>query len=138
MARILGIDPGSRRCGIAITDTDQTMAFPRPAFGVDESLMGKIAQLIEDESVGLVVVGRPISLSGNETESTEQADELFRAVKDRVHHATVIQWDERLTTVEAKRSLSGAGMNERNQRSRVDSAAAVVMLQHYLDGLSTD
>ena len=138
MARILGIDPRSRRCGIAITDSDQTMAFPRPALGVDESLMGKIAQLVEDESVGLVVVGRPISLSGNETESTEQADELFRAVQDRVHHATVIQWDERLTTVEAQRSLSGAGMNERNQRSHVDSAAAVIMLQHYLDGLSTD
>jgi putative Holliday junction resolvase len=138
VARILGIDPGSRRCGIAITDSDQTMAFPRPALGVDESLMGKIAQLVEDESVGLVVVGRPISLAGNETESTEQADELFRAVQDRVHHATVIQWDERLTTVEAQRSLSGAGMNERNQRSHVDSAAAVIMLQHYLDGLSTD
>jgi putative Holliday junction resolvase len=59
-------------------------------------------------------------------------------VQDRVHHATVIQWDERLTTVEAQRSLSGAGMNERNQRSHVDSAAAVIMLQHYLDGLSTD
>lgn len=138
MARLLGIDPGSRRCGIAITDSDQTMAFPRPALDVDESLMGKIAELVEDEAVGLIVVGRPISLSGNETESTEQADELYRAIRERVHHATVIQWDERLTTVEAQRSLSGAGMKEKNQRSHVDSAAAVIMLQHYLDGLSSD
>jgi putative Holliday junction resolvase len=138
VARLLGIDPGSRRCGIAITDSDQTMAFPRPALDVDESLMGKIAELVEDEAVGLIVVGRPISLSGNETESTEQADELYRAIRERVHHATVIQWDERLTTVEAQRSLSGAGMKEKNQRSHVDSAAAVIMLQHYLDGLSSD
>lgn len=114
------------------------MAFPRPALDVDESLMGKIAELVEDEAVGLIVVGRPISLSGNETESTEQADELYRAIRERVHHATVIQWDERLTTVEAQRSLSGAGMKEKNQRSHVDSAAAVIMLQHYLDGLSSD
>jgi putative Holliday junction resolvase len=138
MARILGIDPGTRRCGIAITDSDQTMAFPRPALEVNESLMGKIAQLVEDESVGLIVVGRPVSLAGNETESTEQADELCRQIRDRIHHATVVQFDERLTTVEAQRSLSGAGMREKTQRSHVDSAAAVIMLQHYLDGLSTD
>ncbi|MGC1419942.1 MAG: Holliday junction resolvase RuvX [Acidimicrobiales bacterium] len=138
MARILGIDPGTKRCGIAITDTEQTMAFPRPALEVNESLMGKIAQLVEDESVGLIVVGRPVSLAGNETESTEQADELCRQVRDRIHHATVVQFDERLTTVEAQRSLTNAGMREKNQRSHVDSAAAVIMLQHYLDGLSTE
>jgi putative Holliday junction resolvase len=138
MARILGIDPGSRRCGIAITDSDQTMAFPRTALDVNESLMGKIALLVENEAVGLIVVGRPLSLSGSETASTDQADELFRAIQDRIHHATVIQWDERLTTVEAQRSLSGAGMNAKNQRTHVDSAAAAIMLQHYLDGLSTD
>jgi putative Holliday junction resolvase len=138
VGRILGIDPGTRRCGIAITDSDQTMAFPRPALSVDETLMAKIAQMVEEEAVVLIVVGRPISLAGDETASTEEADELYRAVRERVHHATVVQWDERLTTVEAKRSLGAAGMNERNQRTHIDSAAAVIMLQHYLDGLSAD
>lgn len=138
MARILGIDPGSRRCGVAITDSDQTMAFPRPALNVDDSLMGQIAQLVEEEAVVLIVVGRPISLAGDETASTEEADELYRSIRERVHHATVVQWDERLTTVEAQRSLGRAGMNERKQRAHIDSAAAVIMLQHYLDGLSTD
>jgi putative Holliday junction resolvase len=138
VARILGIDPGSRRCGIAITNSDQTMAFPRPALSVDETLMGKIAQLVDDEAAVLIVVGRPISLAGDETASTEEADELYRAIRERVHSATVVQWDERLTTVEAQRSLGRAGMNERNQRAHIDSAAAVIMLQHYLDGLSAD
>jgi putative Holliday junction resolvase len=138
VARILGIDPGSRRCGIAITDTEQTMAFPRPALEVNESLMSKIALIVDDEAVGLIVVGRPISLAGGETASTDQADELYRAIRDRVHRATVIQWDERLTTVEAQRSLHGAGMNAKNQRAHVDSAAAVIMLQHYLDGLASN
>lgn len=114
------------------------MAFPRPALSVDESLMSKIAQLVDDEAAVLIVVGRPISLAGDETASTEEADELYRAIRERVHSATVVQWDERLTTVEAQRSLSRAGMNERNQRTHIDSAAAVIMLQHYLDGLSTD
>lgn len=138
MARILGIDPGSRRCGVAVTDSDQTMAFPRPALNVDDSLMGQISQLVEEEAVVLIVVGRPISLAGDETASTEEADELYRSIRERVHHATVVQWDERLTTVEAQRSLGRAGMNERKQRAHIDSAAAVIMLQHYLDGLSTD
>jgi putative Holliday junction resolvase len=138
VARILGIDPGSRRCGVAITDSDQTMAFPRPALNVDDSLMGQISQLVEEEAVVLIVVGRPISLAGDETASTEEADELYRSIRERVHHATVVQWDERLTTVEAQRSLGRAGMNERKQRAHIDSAAAVIMLQHYLDGLSTD
>jgi putative Holliday junction resolvase len=138
VARILGIDPGSRRCGVAVTDSDQTMAFPRPALHVDDSLMGQIAQLVEEEAVVLIVVGRPISLAGDETASTEEADELYRSIRERVHHATVVQWDERLTTVEAQRSLGRAGMNERKQRAHIDSAAAVIMLQHYLDGLSTD
>jgi putative Holliday junction resolvase len=138
VARILGIDPGSRRCGVAITDSDQTMAFPRPALNVDDSLMGQISQLVEEEAVVLIVVGRPISLAGDETASTEEADELYRSIRERVHHATVVQWDERLTTVEAQRSLGRTGMNERKQRAHIDSAAAVIMLQHYLDGLSTD
>jgi putative Holliday junction resolvase len=114
------------------------MAFPRPALSVDETLMGKIAQLVDDEAAVLIVVGRPISLAGDETASTEEADELYRAIRERVHSATVVQWDERLTTVEAQRSLGRAGMNERNQRAHIDSAAAVIMLQHYLDGLSAD
>ena len=138
MARILGIDPGTRRCGIAITDSEQTMAFPRPALEVNESLMGKIAQLVEDEAVGLIVVGRPLSLAGDETSSTDQADELFRAVQDRVHHATVIQWDERLTTRDAQKSLSEAGLTQKESREPIDSAAAVVMLQNYLDGLNAE
>jgi len=50
----------------------------------------------------------------------------------------VVHSDQRLTTVEAKRSLAGSGMSERKQRTQIESAAAVIMLQHYLDGLSTD
>jgi putative Holliday junction resolvase len=49
--------------------------------------------------------------------------------------ATVLQWDERLTTLEAQKSLSEAGLRAREQRDHIDSAAAVIMLQHYLDGL---
>ena len=138
MARVLGIDPGSRRCGIAVTDSQRTMAFPRPAMPVDDELFTTLKALIDEESVDLVVVGRPVALSGNETASTEVADDFFRALGERISPVKTVQWDERLTTYEAQKSLSGAGMKAKSQRSRVDSAAAVIMLQNYVDALSSD
>ena len=135
MSRVLGIDPGTKRCGIAVSNTSRTMAFPRPAFAVNDALMVRLCALVDEESIGLIVVGRPIALSGHDTASTVVADAMYRAVCDAMPTSTVIQWDERLTTFEAQRSLSVAGMRAKEQREHVDSAAAVIMLQNYLDGL---
>ena len=136
MATILGIAPGTRRCGVSITDSAQTMAFPRPALAADESLMSALSGLVQDESVVLIVVGRPVALSGKETASTSLADQLYESIQRTLPDMEVIQWDERLTTREAQRSLSGAGMKARQHREHIDSAAAVIMLQNYLDGLN--
>jgi RNase H-fold protein (predicted Holliday junction resolvase) len=76
MARILGIDPGTKRCGVAITEcSEQTMAFPRPAIPRDDDHADAIRALIDEEEIGVIVIGRPIALSGNETESTTDADD---------------------------------------------------------------
>jgi putative Holliday junction resolvase len=83
------------------------------------------------------VIGRPIALSGNETSSTADADELFSQVREQFA-VPVIQWDERLTTRDAQKSLSEAGLTQKESRERIDSAAAVVMLQNYLDGLNAE
>jgi putative Holliday junction resolvase len=114
------------------------MAFPRPALGADDSFLKKLAALAQEEGVGLIVVGRPVALSGKVTASTTAADGLYVAIAAAVAPITVIQWDERLTTLEAQRSLTGAGLKAKNQRDRIDSAAAVIMLQHYVDGLHAD
>jgi putative Holliday junction resolvase len=138
MARVLGIDPGTRRCGIALTDSQRTLAFPRPAMEVDEHLFDLLKSLIDDESVDLVIVGRPVALSGNVTASTEAADVFFHTLEEKVSPVRAVQWDERLTTYEAEKSLSDAGLPAKAQRSRVDSAAAVIMLQNYVDALPSD
>ena len=135
MSKILGIDPGTKRCGIAVTNTARTMAFPRPALTADATFLAKLAALIEEESAETVVIGRPVALSGNSTESTRVADTLCSAISDAFPLISVVQCDERLTTSEAQRSLSGAGVKARDHRERIDSAAAVIMLQHYIDGL---
>lgn len=135
MTRILGIDPGTRRCGVAITDSARTLAFPRPSVSVDEGLVAALAKLCAEEGVEVVVVGRPVALSGRETASTDEADRLFAALRTRLAPLPVQQWDERLTTQQALRSLRSAGMKSRQHRGHVDSAAAVLLLQNYVDAL---
>ena len=114
------------------------MAFPRPALAVDDRLVAVLRAILEEEGVGLVIVGRPVALSGKETSSTEVADRLFTSFRDAFSPIAVYQCDERLSTYEAQRSLSVAGIKARDQRSRIDSAAAVIILQNYLDGLHAD
>lgn len=137
MARILGVDPGTKRCGLAISDSTQSMAFPRPAIARDELTLSRLKALVEEESVGTVVIGRPVALSGKETASTVDADGFFAEVREYVA-VPVVQWDERLTTRDAQKSLSEAGLSTKASRERIDSAAAVIMLQNYLDGLNAE
>lgn len=130
--RILGIDPGTKRCGVAITDSAETMAFPREAIAYDEHFVTRVAALAADEDVALVVIGRPLSLAGRTTASTTFADGLFERLRAGLE-VNVVQHDERLSTSAAQRSLSSAGVSAKDQRGRIDSAAAVVMLQHFTD-----
>ncbi len=134
MARLLGLDPGTVRCGVAITDSARTLAFPRPALGRDDRLLATLRALVDDEGVDEIVVGRPLSLAGRATASTPSADALFAELSSTFTDVRVVQFDERLTTVEAQRSLTEAGRRSRDQREAVDSAAAVVLLRAYLEG----
>lgn len=138
MSRILGVDPGARRCGLAITDSARTLAFPRPALDADASFLVKLCAIVQEEAVGLVVVGHPLALAGTRTASTDAASALYEAIAQALAPIPVIQWDERWTTREARRSLSGAGIKAKDQRGRIDSAAAVILLQNYVDGLHAD
>jgi putative Holliday junction resolvase len=138
MPRLLGLDPGAVRCGVAITDSAATMAFPRPAFASGAALISSLGRLIDEESVGAIIVGRPVALSGNETSSTNLADALYAQLVEAFPIIPVTQWDERLTTKEAQRSLSQAGLRAKEHRDHLDSAAAVIMLQNYIDGQHAD
>ncbi len=121
--------------GVAVSNRAQTMAFPRSALVSDEGLLDQLRELIESEEIAGVVVGRPVALSGRATDSTSSADELYRRLREAFAPLPVTQWDERLTTFEAQRALSEAGIRAKSQREHVDSAAAVILLQNYMDGL---
>ena len=134
MGRVLSLDPGRVRCGVALSDSARTMAFPRPALASGDGLVARVAVLVAEEAVETVLVGRPVALSGRVTESTALADALYRELREALAGVEVVAVDERLSTVEAGRRLAGAGRRVREAREVIDSAAAVVVLEAYLGG----
>jgi putative Holliday junction resolvase len=138
MARIIGLDPGTKRCGVAITDREQRMAFPREALNVDLELIGKLRDLVVSEGVETIVVGLPYALNGGVTPSTEKAVNFFNEIAGAFPSLAVVQVDERLTTKQASSQLSQAGRKVEEQRTLIDSAAAVILLESYLEGIHRD
>jgi putative holliday junction resolvase len=137
VGRILGIDYGNRRVGMAISDPLSITAQPRATWRrTDESeLIPKIVAFVLSEGVDRVVVGYPITLKGTKS-SRSLATERFAGKLADACPVPVSLWDERLTTVQAHRVLHLMGKAPSRNRDRVDQIAAALMLQSYLDGRS--
>lgn len=137
--RRLGLDVGTARIGVASCDPDGILATPVETIRVVDGDPGWAAELRrlgalvdEYDAVG-VVVGLPVSLKGRETASTQMARSFVAALEAAAPELPVDLVDERLTTVTAGAALHGAGRSTRKQRGVIDQAAAVVLLQAWLD-----
>ena len=130
---ILGVDPGSKRVGIAIADPETR--FARPLEVIDATQADptqRIAELVREHDAALVVVGRPTSLSGREGPAVD-AQQAFVAALRAVIEVEIVEHDERLTTVLAEQGLRASGAGREARAALRDSVAAQVMLQGYLD-----
>ncbi len=135
--RALALDLGSRRVGVAVGDDGPGLAFPREALlraprgaGGRAEDHRRLAALVADEEVDVVVVGLPRSLDGSLGPAARAA--LAEVDELRASIAVPIEThDERLTTVAADRALAGAGVRSRERRSSIDSAAAAVLLESW-------
>ncbi|MGN7189715.1 MULTISPECIES: Holliday junction resolvase RuvX [unclassified Curtobacterium] len=129
--RRLGVDVGRARIGIAVCDRDGLLATPVETVRRDDKTdVGRILAIADEYDVLEIVVGLPLSMSGDDTASTADA----RAFADRLaRHRPVRLVDERLSTVTAQRGLHQAGRNTKKSRAVIDQAAAVIILQHALD-----
>lgn len=128
--RILGIDPGERRVGLAVSDPLGVIATGLPTFDrrEDGDLFERLRELVESYGVIRVVVGHPKSLAGRSTSATVDAETLAGEIRRRFP-VEVEMWDERLSSAEAERVLAGT----RPDKKRIDRLAAVIILQGYLD-----
>jgi len=130
---VLALDLGSARIGVAVSDPERRVAIPVGTVrtGAPQDLKA-IAALVRDHAVALVVVGDPVNLSGASGDSSRHAAAFAEALRS-VLDVPVHLFDERLTTVEAERRLSAAGIRGRRRRKVVDQVAATVILQSFLD-----
>ena len=134
MTRLLGVDFGTVRVGLAITDADRKIASPLATYtrrSLDED--GRYFQrLVEKEEIGGLVVGLPMHTNGREGFKAAEA----RAYGQWLGETTgkpVVFWDERFTTVEAEGFLQEAGLTKKRRKEKRDRVAAQIMLQSYLE-----
>lgn len=135
MSRVVGVDLGSRRIGVAVSDDGEKVATPVATLprGADRSsYMVALSRLVSDYGAKAVVVGLPLSLSGK---AGPAAQSVLAEVEEmrQVLSVPVYTHDERLTTVTATSSLHATGRRSRRHKEVVDQVAASVMLQSWLD-----
>jgi len=132
MNPVLGIDFGKARIGIAISDELRLLAHPLETIPANKDALKRIAEIVRDRKIDIVVVGIPKHMSGEIGQAANEALEFVDKLRAQLPCA-VETWDERLTTVAANRALSEGGKKTRQTRKFVDQVAAQMILQGYLD-----
>ncbi len=128
MGRLIGIDHGTRRIGVALGDSETGMAFPRPAVAAGDGALDAIRALAQAESAERVVVGLPLNMDGSEGRQAALA-RAFGAQLEALG-LDVAFCDERLTSWEASDRLAGTGQRQ-NAADSIDSSAAALILEQY-------
>ena len=134
MAKVLGVDYGDRRTGVAVSDDSRTIAFPRETLECAhvEQAAAAVARLAEAERAAEIVVGYPVNMNGSGGARTARTDEFLAELAKRTA-IPLKKWDERLSTKIAEAVLIEAGTRREKRRGVVDKLAAQVILQGYLD-----
>jgi putative holliday junction resolvase len=133
--RILGIDYGSVRVGLSVSDPLGLIAQPIEAFRNDALLFVNLGQVSARENVTLIVVGMPYNLKGQKAQKAEEVQKFIERLKAELG-IEILTWDERFTTKIANKTMLAMGTKKKERQKkdgRIDSMAAAVMLQGYLD-----
>ena len=130
--RVIGVDLGDTRVGIALSNPDRTLASPLEVLKRSGELYREIGKIVDEWEAAAVVVGLPLSLDGSVGPAARKALKEVEKLGATLR-VPVDTYDERLTTVTAERLMTDAGLDSRNQRKVVDKIAAAIMLQAWLD-----
>ncbi len=132
--RVLAIDSGSKRIGLALSDETATIGQPLefvPAEPLAQALQ-RVADIVRDRQVGQIVVGMPRNMNGTYGPAAEKTRAFIAALREVVA-APIKTWDERLTSTQANRYLIASGMSREKRKTKVDQTAAAILLQSFLD-----
>ena len=133
MGRVLGLDYGDSRIGLALSDPLKMIASPLKTISNKSSqfIKKKLSDLIIDNDIELIVVGLPISLKGKETEQTKKVKLFIKKIN--CFNIPVFTQDERLSSISAKKSLIIQKIKTGHNKQLIDSTAAAIFLQQFLD-----
>lgn len=137
--RVLAIDYGHVRLGLAISDPSQTLASPYENYTrrSPQKDASYLRQVVTEERVALIVVGLPVHLSGRESQKSFESREFADWVREQAG-VPVVLFDERFTTHEAEQHLLAAGLTKQKRKARLDMLAAQSLLKAYLDSDRSD
>ena len=132
--RLLGVDYGSVRIGLSVSDAERTIASPLATWSRKgrEPDARYFKRLVEEEEIGQIILGLPVHLDGSEGQKAAEARAFGKWLAE-VTGLPIVYWDERFTSVEAENFLLGAGLTNKRRKQRRDRVAAQILLQSYVD-----
>ncbi len=135
--RILALDHGTKRIGVAISDELKLIAQPLEFIPAEpfDAFLGRLKQLVQEKAVELILVGMPRNMDGSYGPATQRVEAFVAALRQSLS-VPIKTLDERLTTAQAQRLLLQAGVRRAKRKLATDKMAAAVLLQSYLDSLS--
>ena len=134
--KIMSVDLGLARTGLATGDSGSTFAFPKTVINEynEQRLIEKVCAAAQEEKAGLIVVGLPRNMDGSEGERAVKCRELAEKI-GQLSGIETVMWDERCTTVSAHNALSENNVRGKKRKQTVDAVAAVIILEDYLRSL---
>ena len=136
MPKIVALDYGSKRVGVAISDPENKIAFALTTIST-ELVLKYIIDLVAAEKTSLVVIGFPVNLDGSLNDISHEINVFINKLNQKIPEIIIEKYDERFTSVIAKKTIlnSGIGKQKRQNKSLVDKVSATIILQSYLDSL---
>lgn len=137
--KYLAIDYGDKRVGIAVSDEDKEIAFPRDflEYSNQKQLIAELKRICEEAHVVKIILGLPIMMDGTMGDRAKKTQVFHEKLKEAMPDRQVVFFDERLSTQFAIRNLRGQGIKDKNQKGKRDAASAQIILQNYLASLLT-
>jgi putative pre-16S rRNA nuclease len=135
--RILALDHGTRRIGVAVSDELKVIAQPLEYIPAEPfaDFLSRLKEILRDKEIELILIGLPRNMDGSYGPAALKVREFAAALKDAVT-VPIQTWDERLTSVQAQRFLIEGGVRREKRKEKVDKTAAAILLQSYLDGMN--
>jgi putative Holliday junction resolvase len=135
MKRHLGLDIGTKRIGVAVSDPLGSFAQGVAVLNAKEDWMRTLDGLVKEYQVAVIVVGMPLRTDGSAGPEAQKIEALKKVLAERYDGVDVVEWDERFTTVRAEQALLEGDVSRKGRKSRIDMVAASILLQDYLDFL---